>query len=417
MEKYLLKRSKSLTTDEYYRIDNRFANHTLSDREQDACQNAVQASKHVSIQLLPNHHLNDDNELNGFLFKCGMDETSNCMPFNKNMCALTSVYECSCGSSESLINEDVLRIAANIQQYRESFMSLIEKMQQDSTDTANLDCIPETFEAENNSICVSDTQEGRAWKEEMPFKMGLYHAMVHSHRRSENQHRLYVVISGVLREAAESIYNLWFDNGMHLTCKQFIESEEINWLRQTTRRNHNRIASLLADAFSLKMPCLIDEFDPYRRRMCLPTVQTFLHNARIIDRTVELVNCGHFVDDTNNGLVMDTFGVEGFWLFMGPHDNTNCNAYGDVFCHRDGVKALPTKTIRFNQYYTPSKELRSVRIDHSKQPKNVIYSHSETVTNNQYPDERFIATMQRMGFDRNDGVVHLMPLLVHVNDD
>ena len=417
MCEYLLKQVKPSTTDEYYRIDTRFASHTLSDREQDAAQNAVQTSKHVSIQLLPNHHLSDDNELNGFLFTCGADEPSNCMPFNKNMCELTSVYECPSHSQDSLINEDVFRIAGDITTYREGFSELIKHMQEDGTNTANLDCIVESSGVENNSIFLNDMKEDRSWKEEMPYKMGIYHAMVHSHRRSENQHRIYIVVSGVLREASEAIYNLWFDHGAHLTCKQFIESEELNWLRQTTRRNHNRIASLLADTFCLKMPRLIDETDPNRRRMCLPTVQTFLHNARIMDQTAELVNCGHFVDDTNNGLVMDIFGVEGFWLFMGPPDKTNCNSYGDVFCYRDGVKALPTKTIRFNECYKPNKEVRAVAINHSKKLNNVIYSQCENVRTYQYPDERFITAMQRMGFDRNDGVVHLMPLLVYVNED
>ena len=55
--------------------------------------NVIEKSQHVSIQLLPNHSINTENELQGFVLSCIENESASVVPFPKNVFAMTSLYE------------------------------------------------------------------------------------------------------------------------------------------------------------------------------------------------------------------------------------------------------------------------------------------------------------------------------------
>ena len=75
------------------RVDVRHAVHPLSALEADACQNAVQLSRHTRLKMLPNHHMNTEGELQGYVFTCNRDDTANVFPMSKRTCNMTCVYE------------------------------------------------------------------------------------------------------------------------------------------------------------------------------------------------------------------------------------------------------------------------------------------------------------------------------------
>ena len=52
------------------RVDVRHALYPLSALEADACQNAVQLSRHTRLKMLTNHHMNTEGELQGYVFTC-----------------------------------------------------------------------------------------------------------------------------------------------------------------------------------------------------------------------------------------------------------------------------------------------------------------------------------------------------------
>ena len=54
--------------DDVYKIDTQHAGRTLTEQEQDAALNCIKDSQHVCLQFLPNHCLNADGDLQGFVF-------------------------------------------------------------------------------------------------------------------------------------------------------------------------------------------------------------------------------------------------------------------------------------------------------------------------------------------------------------
>ena len=75
------------------------------------------------------------------------------------------------------------------------------------------------------------------------------------------QHKLFIVVSGCLRSACEEFQNIWHDCKQHLSCKDFVNSEEATWLREATLRNHNRLAYALAQNMQLTVHSCVDYQD------------------------------------------------------------------------------------------------------------------------------------------------------------
>jgi hypothetical protein len=70
------------------------AHRALTGQELDAARNCVAASQHTRLTLLPNHALNPDGELEGFVFECCADDPASVLPLTRSSFATTAVYEC-----------------------------------------------------------------------------------------------------------------------------------------------------------------------------------------------------------------------------------------------------------------------------------------------------------------------------------
>ena len=70
-------------------------------------------------------------------------------------------------------------------------------------------------------------------------------------------------------------------------------------------------------------------------RMIFPTTSTYKTDLRQAEDSsrqhVRYVDGGCFADISNNSILFEMFGSEGFWLFQGPRDFSDNYAYGSVF--------------------------------------------------------------------------------------
>ena len=103
-------------------------------------------------------------------------------------------------------------------------------MHADTCPEVGFDCIGEADQVAEG-FAPAKLEDQRGWAESVPAKMGLYHAL------DQREHRLFIVVSGCLRQAVERLYNLWLDTGAKINCRDLLESEEVNWLRTATVRS------------------------------------------------------------------------------------------------------------------------------------------------------------------------------------
>ena len=155
--------------------------------------------------------------------------------------------------------------------------------------------------------------------------MGIYHTFSRSYANDQREHRVYIVVSGALIHATEQLYNLWLDCAPHITCREFMNCEEVHWLRSATTRSLNRTAARIARKFGLCVRTAIDYEDPLHTEMVLPMLTTYHHDMHCDNYKARLVNNACFTDQGHSGILFDVFSSEGLWVFMGPRDTTDYN--------------------------------------------------------------------------------------------
>lgn len=394
--------------------DNLNTSHALTDlslEEQDAADNILSLSKHTALELMPNHCINPDGELQGFKFTASPQDAMNAVPLSRNVIDATCLYECELPDDDNgesdVLNADVIRIVANKDQISEA----LHKYQKLLTDNLHLDahfaCMPEDLEEDETRTYTNP--DSREWKESFPGRVGIYHAFFRSYREETRQNRVFIVVSGHLKRICEEFYNTWQDCGAQATCEQLAESEEINWLRQATLRNHNRIAAQVASICGLKVLCTVDGNDPTgTKQMILPTTVTFnndifmdkIHNQFVLTSNACITN------QSTNGILFDMLSHEGYYLFKGPDENSDTNEYGGTFHSIQSTACFPTKTVRYHRRFPASVFHSTISLKNADTDENDILL---------FPDENFYTTTEQLGFNRNNGIITLMPL-VSVSD-
>ncbi len=130
----------------------------------------------------------------------------------------------------------------------------------------------------------------QVWDEQKPRKIGLYHAFIRPHTKDMIEHKLFLILSGSLQFLDEEFHRIWQDCNTFTTCQQLLESEELQYLRAATLRNHNRVAARVADTLGLPVRCFIDTDDPTgHRRSAHPSTITmrsdidFDHHTRRVE--------------------------------------------------------------------------------------------------------------------------------------
>jgi hypothetical protein len=121
-----------------------------------------------------------------------------------------------------------------------------------------VDDIDDETKNEDELVFTKSSCDREVWDEQVPRKVGLYHAFVRPHTKDSIEHKLFIVVSGSLHFLDEEFHRIWQDCNSFATCEQLLESEELQWFRSATLRNHNRVAARVADGLGLPFRCFID---------------------------------------------------------------------------------------------------------------------------------------------------------------
>jgi hypothetical protein len=371
------------------------------------------------VKLLPNHHMNEELELAGFHFTCNASDLASVMPVPKTLFACTAMYEVR-ASEGCAFNACVLRVLGQQQKARAALQGVVARLRsQECRDAPGFDCIPDEAEDERVegvlSFLTHCRSDRRMWAEQLPSKLGVYHAFVRKSTKDRMEHKLFIVISGSLAHADDELFRLWQDSCTSTTCSQFVLAEETQWLRAATIRNHNRVAAMVAEALELPVTCVIDTEDPSRtKRAAHPTTVTFEHDILLdTDRnSVHLVNGGCFVERSENGVLFEMHAGDGYWLFPGPTDNASGQPYGSVFNSSERSSCFPTRTVKYsNKFGDRGAVVSYKRSDNA----TLLYDEEDTGAHTSlFPEEHFLRKCAELGFNRNNGIIHLMPLLAYV---
>ena len=401
------------------RVDVSTATFALSALERDAAEAVVAGSQQAHLKLLPNHHMNEDLELAGFHFTCNASDLASVMPMPKTLFACTAMYEVR-SMDESCFNGAVLSLLSAPEAGRAALQGVLARLgAAGCADAPGFDCVPDDSEGDAvegvMAFLAHDKRDRRVWAEQVPSKVGVYHAFVRKNTKDRIEHRLFIVVSGSLPFADDELYGLWQDTCASTTCAEFVGAQETEWLRSCTIRNHNRVAALVAEALGLPVTCVIDTDDPSRtRKAALPTTVTFEHDVYLdkARNVVHLVNGGCFLEKSENGVLFQLHAGEGFWLFPGPVDNAGGNVYGTFFNSSVPGACFPTRTVRHHAKFGP----RGSVVSSVRRTNRTLLCAEDDVEEHTslFPEEQFLRKCELLGFNRNFPVVCLMPLIAHV---
>ena len=379
------------------RIDSKYACRSLTDEELQACESAVCESRHSVLHALPNHHIDLLGNQRGFLFECSPQDRVSAMPIGSDMFALRCLFECRPkGGRKPGMHSDALCIFNEIPRCQQMLAAYVSELATAPEMPAAFDCICEDTKGSRYTQRRADQ---RPWRPSVPARVGLFHAFVRTHRKDAIEHKLFICVAGHLHVACEELHNLWQDlRAGNMTCDAFAESEECHWLRRATARNHGRIAHDVAELFDLDVDTSIDtESASKDARVAMPVVASYendLHFDREIGR-VHVADCAALLRRSENGVLFQMFPSEGFWLFQGPKDYACDLVYGTINERDRRVPVLPTRTMQMRRAHsTPSNHL--VRVEDESWF---------------LPDKHFTHELERLGFNRDDGTVHLMPVV------
>ena len=192
-------------------------------------------------------------------------------------------------------------------------------------------------------------------------------------------------------------------------------SEEAWWLRRACSRGRCRVLKEVADAFGLKIPHVQDINSHLGCSVAIPTIETMMHDLAISgsqsDGTVTVFN--ECMDTTRpfNGILTRMHPAEGYWLFRG---SKGAATFGSTFGDARRCGAFPV-----NQPVTPknptSKNNTSIHV--AVEDPCIVYADKPVHSTENYQcfDETFLKMLEQTDWDRNNGYVELMPIIVGVS--
>jgi hypothetical protein len=411
---------------------------TLTRQQQDAAQNCVAGSKHSRITLLPNHSLTTEGELEGFSFQCSVEDSAAMLPISKSTFGMTAIYECLMSPQQAAgqVPTPYLQLVSDMQQSTAKLQEVVSDLENSPLEPLKLDCMPDW---ENLHQSMHNIRDQREWVENMPGKIGLYHCFMRTNAQNRREHKVFIVISGHCAHASEELYNLWLDARESISAREFMQCAEISWLRQSTMRHHNRLAARVAHKFNLTVRFMTDAsaVGP-PTDMLLPTTCTVYRDLSMHQNVVQVSNDAAIMSLNKSGVIFDCWGSEGFWVFMGPRDMSSYKIFGTDF-RTSKALAFPCKTVRYHMQYqprdrnslviTPSvstvssastaecKDLVSKLAAHDPTQTCLHQSACRKFSGFMFPHTAFVQELEKLGFNQNDGITNLMPIVAYCTDE
>lgn len=390
-----------------HRLRSEFATRAVTRDQLATCQRILSREGSGRLLLMPTHHVNAEGDLSGFCYRCNAHASGGSLPISRRMFFGHTAVECLEGEA------GILRLMADEEGNRDVMRNFLHAAR---GPPALLDCIPDNSDALTSGACGLlqggglRTIDCKEWSPELPHTIGIYHAYLRGYTREVRTHKMFIVCSGGLDKASDEFCNMLLDVGDKWTAGEVAVSEEAWWLRRACSRARCKLLKELADAFSLKVSHVQDIHSHVPTSVVVPTIDTVEHDIVLTNGTVSLFN--ECVDTTRpfNGLLTRMHAGEGYWLFRGA---PGAAMFGSAFGDSRRCGAFPT-----SQPELPHLDERNGRLTCASgiicdDCACVVRKHESPGPVLCQPfDEAYLKVLERMDWNRDNGCVELMPIVV-----
>lgn len=403
------------------RLETSYGLTDLNQDEKTTCELLLQSCDGSDITIMPNHHVNLLGEFDGFKFTVPSQSSAKCLPLSRTMFYGNTAAECS--SYSGPVSKDVMRLLSNLKESKQLMKDLLNEWEStDKNDRAGFECIPEhsdSYSVKKNS-CVYDLRavDAKPWKPETPTTVGIYHAYVRGSNKDQREHKLFICASGGCVSACDSYYNLFLDVASQSTVDELTECQETWWLKKACNRSRARIIKMVADKFEIPVPCITDVHSYNNQEIAIPTTDTLSYDlTKSGNSHYSLFSMCTDTTTSKNGILFKLHPSEGYWVFRGPsRSSRGVQSFGSAFGNQQICGSFPTETYKIGEYskHIPKKGNRSIITrDHT-----TVCRPSENNSNFEYmwPDEQFLKNLETMEWNRDNGIVELMPIVVGVSN-
>ena len=382
----------------------------------------------TSMKLLPTHCINSAGELEGFQLLVPNKSKGSILPINRTMFHGTSLYEVQCVSSKGsgVFNADIMRLMQTTDT-RASMMTLMDTIAQRAVGhEATFRCVPDNVDLLSSLKSDSSVMEASVartsgkrsvdfadWRPELPHSIGLYQAFCRGYQKDVRVHKLFIGVSGGLNRCSDEFYNLLLDVGNEFTSQEVAFSEEAWWLRKACQRSRSRVALLCAEHFGLSIHTTRDLFSFTQDQIGVPIVDTVEFDIKEgPDCEVEFYSACIDTTAIQNGIITKMHESEGLWVFRGgAKSSAKATSFGALFGSKSVCGVFPTRSSYYKRTHGSPSFVNGL-------DSELVVRHASTPRTKadgyvfQCFDERFFGNLAAMQWDRNCGVIELVPIVV-----
>ena len=382
----------------------------------------------TSMKLLPTHCINAAGELEGFQFLAPNKSKGSILPVNRTMFHGTSLFEVNCVASKSsgVFNADVMRLMQTTDT-RSSMRTLMDNIVTRAVgNEATFRCVPDNVDLLSSLKADSSVMEASVartsgkrsvdfadWCPELPHSIGLYQAFCRGYQKDVRVHKLFIGVNGGLNRCSDEFYNLLLDVGNEFTCQEVAFSEEAWWLRKACQRSRSRVALLCAEHFGLNIATTRDLFSFTQDQIGVPIVDTVEFDIKEgADGEVEFYSGCIDTTSIQNGIITKMHESEGMWVFRGgAKSSAKATSFGALFGSKNVCGVFPTRSPYYKRLQGSPSYVNGLDseliVRHSSLPRTKADGYVF-----QCFDERFFGNLSTMQWDRNCGVIELVPIVV-----
>jgi len=402
-----------------------FSLHAPSSEAEQTIQSILQEDTH--IRLLPTHCINAAGELEGFQLAVPSKAKGGVLPVNRTMFHGTSLFEVNCKAG--VFNSDIMRLqSAN--NTRELMSQLLHRIADSARGSeATFRCVPDNVDLMSSIRSDGSVMEAHIsrttgkrnvdfvdWQPELPHSIGLYQAFCRGYQKDMRVHKLFIGVNGGLNKCSDEFYNLILDVGNEFTAGEIALSEEAWWLRKACQRARARVALMTAEHFGLSIATTRDLFSYNQTAVGVPAVDTVEFDIKDgPDDTIEFYSACVDTTSIQNGILVKMHESEGLWVFKGgAKSSARVTSFGSLFGSKKTCGIFMTRSPYYRRGQGSASHTNGLDselvVRHGSQPRTRADGHVF-----QCFDERFFANLAEMQWDRNNGVVELVPIVVGMN--
>lgn len=399
-----------------------FCHYPLSRDEEETIDALLGTEPNCDVVVTPNHHVDADGVLHGFRVAYPPHTAEVVLPVSREMFFGHTIVEA--GGSSAAVHADVMRLAGDPERSAALMRELLAEIDAAAKGhEPGLHCVPRNVQALDAARPGGTLNaEGRAtdsapWQPELPVRLGVYHAFVRGFSKDVREHKLFLGVTGGCTLAAESYYNLLLDLGRDTDVEEVADAEETFWLRQASYRARCRLLALAADKFGLAVKTIADINAYDQRRMALATTDSVYNNiARLRSGHVAVFNECIDTTTSKNGIVNAMHPAEGLWVYRGvSRSSAGAAHFGFGFGDQRRCGVFPSGSFAVHRAARAAAPSEPTTVFARAAAECVVaYGHRHVGQQYSWPDESYLRVLGEMGWDRNNGIVELVPIVVGV---